>query len=61
MSEKCKYCCGEKTQFVEVDGTNEIHLNNKEILAFCGWCGSYTKVKIKYCPMCGRKLEAKDE
>lgn len=61
MSRKCKYCCDEKPHFVKVDCTNEINLSNKEILAFCGWCGSYTKVKIKYCPMCGRKLGVEND
>ena len=53
---KCKYCKRDKDVWIKAEGTNEIYLNNKNIAAFCGWCGCYTKVKIKYCPMCGRKL-----
>lgn len=57
---KCKYCSDDQDHIIN-DCTNEIYLNNKHVLAFCGWCGCWTKVKINYCPMCGRKLEETNE
>lgn len=48
---ECKYCKSEKYVIIG-KCTNEIYINNQEILSFCGWCGCQTKVKIKYCPFC---------
>lgn len=36
--------------------TNEIYIENGYIIAFCGWCGSRTKTKINYCPLCRQKI-----
>lgn len=59
---RCKYCKSDKDVWIKAEGTNEIYLSKGKITAFCGWCGCYTKVKIKYCPMCGKKLgENKEE
>ena len=58
---KCKYCKSDKDVWIKGEATNEIYLNNKNITAFCGWCESETKVKINFCPMCGRKLGETDD
>lgn len=55
-NKKCEYCKSDKDVWIKVEATNEIYLSSKKITAFCGWCGSETKVKINFCPMCGRKL-----
>lgn len=52
---KCRYCSDENDHILN-GYTNEIYASNKHITAFCGWCGCWSKVKINYCPMCGRKL-----
>lgn len=57
---KCKYCESESYKLIgKMPTTNEVYINNGTINAFCGWCGCSTVVKIKYCPMCGRKLVEK--
>lgn len=55
--DKCKYCKNEKDHKISKNECNEIYISEKYITTYCGWCGANTKVKIKYCPICGRNLE----
>ena len=42
--------------FKNIGYTNEIYIEKGCIIAFCGWCGARTQLKIKYCPLCRKKI-----
>ena len=56
----CKYCETKRKQLNKKFITLELFRDGNELNGFCGWCGCCSKIKIKYCPMCGREL-VKDE
>lgn len=58
---KC-ICQSKKTLLSKLhEATLELHLEQDKLIGFCGWCGCHTTIEIKYCPMCGRKLEETNE
>ena len=62
MSKKCKYCKDEKEHAIsKTERTIAIYISKGYISTFCDWCGAYKEVKIRYCPMCGRDMEADND
>lgn len=49
MMNKCKYCKDEKDHIINKNYSVELYISNKNITAFCGWCGGRATVPIKYC------------
>lgn len=36
--------------------TLELHLEENKLIGLCGWCGCRSTIKIKYCPLCRKKV-----
>lgn len=62
MSKTCKYCKGRKDHLIsKKEHTIEAYVTKGYLSIFCGWCGAYADIKIRYCPMCGRDMEADND